>query len=66
MTDFTLTDHGSITLLTPLSDAGQEWAAEHLPVEPWQMLGAAIAIEPRYVGAIVDGLLSDGLTVEEG
>lgn len=61
--DFTFANHGSVTLLTPVSDAAREWAAEHLPVEPWQMLGNAIAIEPRYADPILEGIDADGMTV---
>lgn len=61
-TDFHLTNHGSIWLLTPVSPEAVEWAEQYLP-EDAQTLGNAIAIEPRYVDPIVQGIEGDGLTV---
>jgi len=61
MADFRLTNHGTISLLAPLTAAAEAWIDEHLP-EDAQMLGNAIAIEPRYVGDIVAGILTEGLS----
>jgi hypothetical protein len=62
-TDFYCTNHGSIYLLRPLTGAAHDWADEHLP-EDGPRMGLAFAVEHRYIGAIVDGILADGLTVE--
>ena len=59
--DVDVADHGSVVLLQPLSDAARDWLGDHLP-EDCQRLGDAYAVEPRYVGAIVEGLREDGLT----
>ena len=60
--DARFSDHGSIILMTPLSQAAKDWIKEHLPQEViW--FGDAIAIEPRYAGDIFDGLIADGLTL---
>ena len=64
MSDFQIENHGSIVLLRPLTDAAQAWATEHLSGPETQYFGGAVAIEPRYVGAILEGLSDDGLTVE--
>jgi hypothetical protein len=64
MTDFQVEDHGSIRLLRPLTDAARAWIDTHLSHPETQRLGEAVAIEPRYVDAIVSGIVSDGLTVE--
>jgi hypothetical protein len=61
-TDFHFTNHGSVTILTPVSSAAQEWAAEHLPEDAMRWAGG-IVIEPRYLGDILDGITNDGLTV---
>lgn len=63
MIDFYFANHGTIAMLTPLTDAAEDWVEEHLPIEPWQMFGNAIVIEPRHAGAILQGLVADGLTV---
>ena len=60
--DLELTDHGSIVMLRPISDEAREWTDEHIPDDAMWM-GGSVAIEPRYVGDIVEGILNDGLTV---
>lgn len=60
--DFCLWDHGTICLLSPLSEAAQGWIDEFIP-EDSLMFGNAIVIEPRYAPEIVHGIVSDGLTV---
>jgi hypothetical protein len=63
VTDFFIQNEGSIFLLHPLSDAGKEWVKEHIGDDA-QTLGDAVVIEHRYIGAIVDGVQADGLSVE--
>ncbi|CAB4152430.1 hypothetical protein UFOVP613_14 [uncultured Caudovirales phage] len=61
--DFRIVDGGSVLLLMPETDAGRAWADEHLP-EDALTLGAGIAIERRYMGDIIAGIVEDGLGVE--
>ena len=61
--DFSLANHGSICLLTPLTTAATQWAAEHLPEGAMTWGRASIVVEPRYVEDIVIGIAGDGLTV---
>lgn len=63
MTDFRFTNHGSITILTPLTEAAQEWVDENLP-EDALGFGGGVVIEPRYAGSILEGLQDDGLTID--
>jgi hypothetical protein len=63
MPDFRFADHGSVTLLTPVTDAALDWVEENLSIER-QNWGPAIMIEPRFAGDILNGLQGDGLTVE--
>lgn len=60
--DFVLQNHGSISLLRPITDEGREWVQEHIP-EDAQRMGASVAIEARYVPPIVEGIQNDGLTL---
>lgn len=62
-TDLFVQNEGSIFLLRPLTDAGREWIAEHIP-EDAQMFGDAVVVEHRYINNIVTGAQRDGLTVE--
>jgi hypothetical protein len=63
--DFKLENHGSLFLLRPLSAAAKEWMQRNLPVDSpeTQFWGDAIVIESRYVEAILDGILGDGLVL---
>lgn len=61
--DFTVQNHGSIFLLTPHTDAAEEWIAEHLP-EDRMSAGPSVVVEHRYIEDIVAGIQSDGLTVD--
>jgi hypothetical protein len=60
--DFICQNHGSLFLLIPLSPPASTWIEENLPSDR-MTFGDAVAIEPRYVWAILSGLQEDGLTV---
>jgi hypothetical protein len=63
-TDVRFTNHGSIWLAQPLSAAADDWIADNIPdAAAW--FGGALAIEPRYVGDIAQGMADDGLQIEE-
>lgn len=59
--DYSVTNHGSIWLIQPLTESAEEWFADNLP-EDAPMLGNAYAAEPRYVGDIIMGAQNAGLT----
>jgi hypothetical protein len=63
--DFSVENHGSIILLRPLTDAAEEWIAGNLP-EDRVTFGGATVIEPRYILAVIEGIMSDGLTFDGG
>ena len=63
MCDLYVQNEGSIFLLCPQSDVGQQWIDENIPDDAMSF-GGAIVVEHRYIGAIVDGAQADGLTVE--
>jgi hypothetical protein len=62
--DFRVHNHGSILILFADSKPAKEWVAEHIPDDAltWGINGTVV--EPRYIGAIVDGIIGDGLNVE--
>jgi hypothetical protein len=61
--DFLITDHGSITTVTPLTEAAHSWLDEHVSAEPWQWLGATLAVDHRMADPLINGIMSDGLAV---
>jgi len=62
MTDLTLQDHGTIFLLRARTKAGTRWVLENVQVQ--NEYAGAIVVEPRYVDALADGAVADGLSVE--
>src|SRR3954447_20090520 len=54
--DFRLTYHGTITTITPLSEACREWLDENVEIEAWQRFGPSIAVEPRYVEQLAEAI----------
>lgn len=62
MADFILEDHGSIAVLTPVSDEAEDWVLAYLP-EDAQQWGRGVVIEPRYLPPIIEGIEGDGLTI---
>lgn len=63
MSDLQFVNHGTVVMLSAATEAGQEWLDANLQIEPWQLLGGAIACEPRMCEAVAAGATGDGLTV---
>jgi hypothetical protein len=61
-TDIQFENHGSVWLVRPLTVVGREWIDENVSDDA-QWFGGALAVEPRYVGDIVEGMQIDGLEV---
>lgn len=64
MSDVRIESDSSMVLITPVSYVGRQWIDENLQVEGWQWLGRSLAVDKRYAGPIVDGMIGDGLDVE--
>lgn len=60
--DFVLANHGSVAVLTPMTDKARTWRDEHLP-EDATSWGRGVVIEPRYLEPILDGISEEGLVV---
>lgn len=59
--DFEVENHGTIVMVRPVSEAAKAWVAENVGLESWQWFGDAFGCEPRMAGALVEGMLDDGL-----
>lgn len=53
---------GTIYTLHAVSRRGSRWIKEHI-ADDAQRLGSAVAVEHRFIEAIVRGAVSDGLRV---
>jgi len=50
----------TVYLLRAESDTAQAWIDEHIP-EDATRFGGGVAVEHRYIGDIVEGMIEDGL-----
>jgi hypothetical protein len=65
MPDLRVDTHGTVVLLTPLTAKARRWIDNNVEIEPWQLFGDVIAVEPRYVGGLITGAIQDGLEIEQ-
>ena len=61
-TDFIVVNHGSICILTAISEDARTWVDEHLPEDAQTWGPNGTVIEPRYLGPILEGIEADGLS----
>jgi len=64
--DFTVDNHGSICILIPENASARAWLDANLydGDDGPQWFGSGVAVEPRYLNPILDGIEADGLTVD--
>jgi hypothetical protein len=58
--DFSVANHGSIFIISPLTDSAKDWIAENVSDES-QWFGGGLVVEHRYVDTLVEGMENDGL-----
>jgi hypothetical protein len=61
--DVLVENHGSVCIVQPMSEAAREWIDENVQTEGWQWIGGGLAVEPRCVENLVNGVMEAGLTV---
>lgn len=61
--DLEVRPEGSIVRFQPLTRAGRDWFEENVSVPPYARLGAAVCVETRYAGPIIQGAQADGLRI---
>jgi hypothetical protein len=62
-TDLSISDHGSIMLLQPHTDAGRDWIGEYIPEDAMTWGETAVVIEHRFILPIIAACIGDGLVV---
>jgi hypothetical protein len=58
--DFTITNEGSLMLVTANNDNAGEWADENIDSP---VCGSTIPVEPRFISYLVEGIINSGFTV---
>lgn len=61
--DFRFEQHMSVCVLYALTPEAEQWVADHLPADALMWGRNGTVIEPRYAGAILEGLVADGLSL---
>jgi len=61
--DVLVENHGSVMLVLPVSETAKEWIHENVAADSWQWSGSALAVEPRYLGNLLEGMDADGLFI---
>lgn len=56
--------HGSVVILHFESDAAKQWVDEHIAGDAMAWGRSGIAVEPRYLADILNGIVDDGLVVQ--
>ena len=59
--DVWVEDQGSIILVIPQNQQTRDWFKDH--VAEMQTLGCAVAVEPRFLSTLLEGLEEEGFTV---
>jgi hypothetical protein len=62
--DVYIEDHGSLTVFALETADAKAWFAEHVETESHNMVGEhGVAVEVRYAGPIIEGLVEAGFVV---
>ncbi len=63
--DFVCENHGSVSLLRPLTPLATSWLEEHIGQDNgFQPYWPTCVIEHRYIWRILEGIQNDGLAVQ--
>lgn len=62
MSDFHVTDHGSLIILEAQNSAAKEWADEHFPEDAQNWCNGTV-IERRFFEGVYHGITADGFTI---
>jgi hypothetical protein len=63
--DFTFENHGTICILTPLTDEAEQWVKSYVDDTGFQPYWPAVVMEPRYADDVLQGIADDGLMVQQ-
>lgn len=63
MNDITVYVDGNFAMLKALTEQGVSWIDDNLESESWQWLGNRLCVDHRYINAIIEGVINDGLSI---
>ena len=63
MSDFQITDQGSIFLIGPLNEAARQWLDENVVAEPRQWVQGALCVEARFARDLIIEIEAAGFAI---
>ena len=63
MSDFTISDQGSIFLIRPLNDPARQWLDENVVSELWQWVQGALCVEARFASDLLKEIEEAGFEI---
>ena len=63
MSDFSISDHGTVISIRPLNELARQWLDENVVSEPWQWVQGALCVEARFARDLIIEIEQAGLTV---
>lgn len=59
--DVLIADHGSVMIVTPMTDMAREWVEDNVVTDQWW--GRGFAVEPRFMMDLAAGMEDAGLNI---
>jgi hypothetical protein len=56
-------DEGTVWIFKLLTPVAQQWFAEHVQSESWQLLGTSLVVEHRFVMSLIQGIMDAGFGI---
>ena len=63
MSDFSISDHGTVISIRPLNDVARQWLDENVVSEPWQWVQGALCVEARFARDLLREIEEAGFEV---
>jgi hypothetical protein len=63
MSDFSISDHGTVISIRPLNEAAPQWLDENVISEPWQWVQGALCVEVRFARDLIIEIEQAGFVV---
>jgi hypothetical protein len=61
VSDFRVTNHGTLWTFTPLTLAAADWWDDHVHTEQWQRWGGGYAVDQHMVDPLIFAITQEGL-----
>ena len=61
--DVLIRDEGTVWIFNPLTPVAQQWFAEHVQSESWQLLRTSLVVEHRFVMSLIQGIMDAGFDI---